>query len=60
MRFLAGVCPDVNGQGATLDKTLAAVGLVAGVRSLICVDAVMSLQVRLAIEALHAAQTKLR
>lgn len=58
MRFLAGVGPDVNGQRTPLDKTLAAVGLVAGVRSLISVDTMMSLQVRFAVEALHAAQTK--
>lgn len=54
MGLLAGVGPDMNGQGAPLDKTLAAVGLVAGVRSLICVDTMMALQIRLAIEALQA------
>lgn len=45
MRLLASVGPDMNSQGAALDKTLAAIGLVTGVRSLICVDPMMSLQV---------------
>ena len=47
------MCSDVDRQGTPLDEGLAAV-IVTYVRPLICVDAVVPLQVRLAVEALPA------
>jgi len=52
VRLLASVCTSMYGQGASLDKALAAVLMVALVRPFVCVDAIMSLQIRLAVEAL--------
>lgn len=52
MRLLARVGPDVNRQGASLDETFATVWCIALVWSFIGVDAVVSLQIRLAVEAL--------
>ena len=53
MGLLASMCSDVDRQGTPLDEGLAAV-IVTYVRPLICVDAVVPLQVRLAVEALPA------
>jgi hypothetical protein len=52
MRLLACVCTDVDGQGAPLDEALHASGRQARIWALVCVDAVMSLEIRLAVEAL--------
>lgn len=54
VRLLTSVCSDVNSQGASLDEALATARGGARVRSLIGVNSIMSLQVRLAIEALVA------
>lgn len=54
MRLLASVRADVYRQGTALNEALAAPWCLAGVRSLIGVYAVMSLQVRLAVEALSS------
>ena len=43
---------DVDGQGAALDEALTAPWDGARVGTLVCVDSVVSLQVRLAVEAL--------
>ena len=56
VRLLARVRPDVDGQGAPLDEALATLGMVALVRPLICVYPIMSLQIRLAVEALVMGQ----
>lgn len=53
VRLLTSVCSDVNSQGASLDEALATARGGARVRSLIGVNSIMSLQVRLAIEALY-------
>jgi hypothetical protein len=50
--LLAGVCSDVDGQGAALDERLSALAVMACVRPLICVDSVMSLKIGLAVETL--------
>ena len=50
--LLASVGSDVDGQGAPLDEALGACSLGAMVWPLVCVYAVMSLQIRLAVEAL--------
>jgi hypothetical protein len=52
VRLLAGVCAGVYCQGAPLDEALATFGVVALVRPLVCVYPIMSLQIRLAVEAL--------
>lgn len=52
MWLLAGMGPRVNGQGTTLDKALVAVGHGTVVWPLIGMNAVVSTQVRLAIERL--------
>lgn len=54
VRLLTGVCSDVDSQGASLDEALPTAWGRARVRSLIGVNSIMSLQVRLAIEALVA------
>lgn len=54
MRLLSRVGPDVNRQRASLDEALAAIGLIASVRSLIGMDAVVSLEVGFSVEALFA------
>jgi hypothetical protein len=51
--FFAGMSTDVNGEGAPLDETLSTTWRHARVRSLICMDAVVSLEVRLSVEALE-------
>lgn len=53
VRLLPRVGADVDGQGASLDEGLAAAGCRTRVRALVGVNAVVSLQVRLAVEALH-------
>jgi hypothetical protein len=50
--LLAGVGADVDSQCASLDEALATSRLFAHVRALICVYPEVSLQVRLAVEAL--------
>lgn len=52
MRLLACVSSNVDGQGTPLDEALSASWRVARVWPLVCVYPVMSLQVRLAVEAL--------
>jgi hypothetical protein len=54
MRLLASVSPDVDRQGTPLDEALAASYRCALIWPLIGVNPVMSLQVRLAVEALQA------
>ena len=54
MRFLAGMCSIVDRQGTLLDEGFAAAMHVTYVRPLICVDAVVPLQVRTAVETLLA------
>ena len=54
MRLLSRVGPDVNRQRASLNEALAAIGLIASVRSLIGMDAVVSLEVGFSVEALFA------
>lgn len=54
VRLLPRVGADVDGQGASLDEGLAAAGCRTRVRALVGVNAVVSLQVRLAVEALVA------
>lgn len=44
--------PNMHGQGAPLDEALAALGLLAGVGSLVRVDPIVPLEVGLPIEAL--------
>lgn len=56
VRLLASVCPDVDGEGAPLDEAFVAAGGAACVRPLIGVNTEVSLQVRLAIEALQEQQ----
>lgn len=56
--LFAGVGTDMHGQGTSLDKALLASGVVAGVWPRVCVDAVMSLQIRLAVEFLRFAIKK--
>jgi hypothetical protein len=53
MRLLSRVCPYVYRQGTPLDETLAATGRAASVRSLVGVYPIVSLQVRLSVEALY-------
>jgi hypothetical protein len=53
MRLLARVRTDVHGQCTSLDEALAAACRGAGIGALIRVDAVVSLQVRFAVEALY-------
>jgi hypothetical protein len=50
------MCSYVHGNGALLDEGLAAIGIVASERPLVCVDAIMALQIRLAVETLHTAR----
>ena len=52
MRLFAGVGADMHSQGAPLDERLAASAVVARVGSLVGVYPVVSLEVRLAVEAL--------
>ena len=52
------MCSDVDRQGTPLDERFAAV-VIAYIWPLICVDAVVPLQVRLAVETLLAALAKL-
>lgn len=52
MGLLASVGADVDSQGAALDEALAAAGNGAGVGALVGVDSVVSLKIRLAVEAL--------
>jgi hypothetical protein len=54
MGLLARVCADVHGQGTPLDEALATSRGCTSVRTLVCVNAVVPLQVRLAVEALVA------
>lgn len=56
VRLLAGMGANVHRQRAPLDEALPATLLVASVRSLLGVDAMMSLQIRFAIEALQVNQ----
>lgn len=53
VRFLARVGADVYGQRAPLDEALSTSRCCAGVWSLVGVNAVVSLQVRFAVEALE-------
>lgn len=50
--LLAGVCSEMDGEGTTLDKPLSAILPVASVWPLVCVNAVVSLKIRLSVEAL--------
>lgn len=52
MRFVARVRALVDGERRALNEGLVAIGIVASIRPLVGMDAKMSLQVRLAIEAL--------
>ena len=52
VRLLAGVRAGVHRQGAPLDEALAAVRVVALVWPLVGVYPIVSLQIRLAVEAL--------
>lgn len=52
MRLLAGVSADVDSQGASLDEALATARNRARVGTLVGVDSVMALKIRLAVEAL--------
>jgi hypothetical protein len=52
MRFLAGMGPNVNSESAPLDEALSTPRSHTRVGTLIGVYAIMSLQVRLAVEAL--------
>lgn len=52
VRLLAGMCANVHRQGASLDEALATAGRCTSVGSLVGVNAVVSLQVGLAVEAL--------
>ncbi len=56
VRLLAGMGANVHRERAPLDEALPATLLVASVRSLLGVDAMMSLQIRFAIEALQVNQ----
>ena len=52
MRFVASVCSTMDGQGAALDKGLLARFVITCVGALIGMDAIVSLEIRLAVEAL--------
>ena len=52
MGFLACVRPNMYGQSTPLDETLPTVGLVTCIRSLIGMDAIMSLEIGFSVEAL--------
>lgn len=54
MRLLSGMCPYVNSQGTALNEALSAAMVVACVGAFVCVYPVMTLEVRLAVEALIA------
>jgi hypothetical protein len=45
MRFLAGMCSNVDSQSTSLNKAFSTAGSSASIGSLICMDPVMSLQV---------------
>lgn len=53
MGLLASVGADVDGEGAALDEALAAARNGTGVGALVGVDSVVSLKIRLAVEALE-------
>lgn len=53
MGLIACVRSAMDGQGTPLDKSLFTRLVIARVRSLVCVYAIMSLKIRLAIEALQ-------
>jgi len=53
MRLLSGVRSNMNGQSTSLNEALTASLLIALIRSFVGVYPVMSLQVRLAVEALY-------
>jgi len=53
------MCTDVYGESAPLDERLAAVAVMAIIGPLICVDAMMALQIRLAVETLHTLHVSL-
>jgi hypothetical protein len=52
VRLLAGVCPRMDCQRAPLDEALATSRVVARIGALVCVDSVVALEVRFAVEAL--------
>ena len=52
MWLLPRMGPNVYGQGAPLNEALSTAPLITSVRSLVGMDAIVSLQIRLAIEAL--------
>lgn len=53
MRLLSGVSTDVDSESTSLDEALATAGCRAGVGTLVGVNAVVSLQVGLPVEALQ-------
>lgn len=53
MWLFTSVRPDVYRQGTPLDEALAAPGIVALIWPLICVNPIMSLQIRLAVKSLR-------
>ena len=53
MGLFTSVGSNVNGQGTALDEALATVGFITRVGSFVGMDAMMSLQIRLAIETLR-------
>ncbi len=56
MRLLTGMSASVDGQGAALDEAFRTSLIFARIRSLLCVYAIMPLQIRFAIEALQPHQ----
>jgi hypothetical protein len=54
VRLLTGVSADVDSQGTSLNEALATARGGTSIRPLICVNSIMSLQVRLAVEALSS------
>lgn len=52
MRLLASVSTDVNSECASLDEAFATTRCHARIWSFICVDSIMSLKIRFAIETL--------
>lgn len=53
VRLLAGVRANVNSQSAALDKALSAARDGARIGALVCVYPIVSLEIRLAVEALE-------
>lgn len=54
MRLVTGVGSTVHSQGAALDERLVAGGVITCIGTLVCMDSIVSLEVRLAVEALQS------